>query len=49
MKQLSEYKGEYAIESFNPYSLEWFKNNAPKIKNASDILVLVFVGEMITQ
>ena len=28
---LKNYAGEYAIQSFNPYSLEWFKNNAPKI------------------
>lgn len=31
-KELQGYKGEYAIESFNPYSLEWFKNNAPRVK-----------------
>ena len=31
-KELQNYRGEYAIESFNPYTLEWFKNNAPKIK-----------------
>ena len=29
---LKSYKGEYAVESFNPYSLEWFKINAPEIK-----------------
>lgn len=28
---LKNYNGEYAIQSFNPYSLEWFKNNAPKV------------------
>lgn len=28
---LKNYKGEYAIQSFNPYSLEWFKNNAPHV------------------
>lgn len=28
---LKNYKGEYAIQSFNPYSLEWFKINAPKV------------------
>ena len=28
---LKNYKGEFAIQSFNPYSLEWFKNNAPNI------------------
>ena len=31
-KDLINYRGEYAIQSFNPYTLEWFKNNAPKIK-----------------
>lgn len=31
-KLLQKYQGEYAIQSFNPYSLEWFKNNAPNIK-----------------
>ena len=31
-KELINYDGEYAIQSFNPYTLEWFKNNAPKIK-----------------
>ncbi len=28
---LKKYNGEYAIQSFNPYSLEWFKINAPKV------------------
>lgn len=31
-KLLSKYKGEYAIQSFNPYSLEWFKIHAPHVK-----------------
>lgn len=31
-KILQNYKGEYAIQSFNPYSLEWFKINAPHVK-----------------
>lgn len=31
-KSLSKYKGEYAVQSFNPYSLEWFKINAPHVK-----------------
>ncbi|MBQ7466863.1 MAG: glycerophosphodiester phosphodiesterase [Clostridia bacterium] len=31
-KFLSKYKGEYAVQSFNPYSLEWFKINAPHVK-----------------
>lgn len=31
-KLLQGYTGEYAIASFNPYTLEWFKNNAPTIK-----------------
>lgn len=28
---LKEYKGEYAIQSFNPYSLAWFKEHAPNV------------------
>lgn len=31
-KELMKYDGEYAIQSFNPYTLEWFKLNAPKIR-----------------
>lgn len=31
-KLLSKYKGEFAIQSFNPYTLEWFKINAPHVK-----------------
>lgn len=31
-KVLQNYNGEYAVESFNPYSIEWFKINAPKVK-----------------
>ena len=31
-KVLQNYHGEYAVESFNPYTLEWFKKNAPKVK-----------------
>ena len=28
---LKNYKGEYAIQSFNPYVLKWFKINAPEV------------------
>lgn len=28
---LTDYKGEFAIQSFNPYIVEWFKKNAPEI------------------
>lgn len=28
---LKDYKGEFAIESFNPYVLKWFKDNAPEV------------------
>ena len=31
-KVLQSYSGEYAVESLNPYTLEWFKKNAPKVK-----------------
>lgn len=29
-KILSHYKGEFAVESFNPLSMKWFKDNAPE-------------------
>lgn len=28
---LKNYKGEYAIQSFNPFTIEWFKTNAPEV------------------
>lgn len=28
---LRRYEGEYAVQSFNPYSMEFFKKNAPQI------------------
>ena len=28
---LKNYNGEYAVQSFNPYSLAWFKDNAPNV------------------
>ncbi len=28
---LKDYKGKFAIESFNPYVLKWFKDNAPHV------------------
>lgn len=28
---LKDYKGDFAIMSFNPYTLKWFKHNAPEI------------------
>ncbi len=31
LEMLLNYKGEYAVQSFNPYSLEYFKINAPQI------------------
>ncbi len=31
-KTIKDYKGECAVASVNPYSLEWFKLNAPKVK-----------------
>ena len=31
MNILKEYRGKYAIQSFNPYSILWFKKNYPNI------------------
>ena len=28
---LKNYKGKFAIQSFNPFTLQWFKNHAPEI------------------
>lgn len=30
-KLLKNYKGKFAVESFNPFVLEWFKNNAKEV------------------
>lgn len=30
-KLLKDYKGEYAVQSFNPFSMQWFYNNAPEV------------------
>jgi len=29
---VKDYTGEFAVESTNPYTLEWFKINAPRVK-----------------
>lgn len=29
--QLRAYEGEFAIQSFNPFSLKWFRDNAPEV------------------
>jgi len=31
LKKLREYKGDFAIQSFNPFTVEWFSKNAPDI------------------
>lgn len=43
LEMLKDYKGEYAVQSFNPYSIEWFKINAPTIKRG--LLSSYFKGE----
>ena len=40
---LKNYKGEFAIQSFNPYQLEWFYKNAPEIWRGQ--LASFFKGE----
>ena len=42
-KILKNYKGEYAIQSVNPYTLEWFKCNAPAVRRGQ--LASYFKGE----
>lgn len=29
--ELQDYPGRYAVQAFNPYTLKWFRNNAPQI------------------
>lgn len=30
-EELQEYQGQYAIQSFNPFTLNWFRKNAPTV------------------
>ena len=39
---LDEYDGEYAVQSFNPFALQWFKDNRPEVLRG--ILVADFVS-----
>ena len=32
LKSLTHYRGEFAVQSFNPLSLQWFKRHAPHIR-----------------
>lgn len=32
LKVLAQYQGEFAVQSFNPLSLQWFKHHAPHIR-----------------
>lgn len=43
LKLLKSYEGEFAVQSFNPYTIEWFKDNAPEITRG--ILSSFFKGE----
>lgn len=31
LKKIRNYKGEIAVQSFNPFTIRWFKENAPEI------------------
>lgn len=43
---LKDYKGKFAIQSFNPFSLEWFKKNAPNVWRGQ--LSCFFKGEKLS-
>ena len=43
---LKSYKGQFAVQSFNPYSLAYFKKNAPEIKRGQ--LAGFFKGEQLS-
>ena len=45
-KLLKEYKGEYAVQSFNPYSMQWFYKNAPEVLRGQ--LSSYFKGEKLS-
>lgn len=45
-KMLKNYNGEYAIQSFNPYVLEWFKKNAKEVLRGQ--LAGFFKGEKLS-
>lgn len=50
-KKLKQYKGEYAIESFNPVSLNWFKNNAPEVPRGQlmpDLTNIFLIGNTLS-
>jgi len=32
MRELQSYGGEYAVQSFNPASVEWFRQHAPRVR-----------------
>ena len=46
-KLLKDYRGEIAIQAFNPFSLQWFKQNAPDIPRGQ--LAGNFKGESMPQ
>ena len=31
IRQLRYYKGDFAVQAFNPFRLKWLKNNFPKV------------------
>lgn len=43
LEVLLEYKGEFAVQSFNPFALSFFEKNAPQIKRGQ--LSGSFIGE----
>jgi len=45
LEELKKYNGEIAIQSFNPYVLEWFKKSSPEILRGQ--LASKFIGERI--
>ena len=45
-KLLKEYKGEYAVQSFNPFSMKWFYEHAPEVLRGQ--LAGFFKGEKLS-
>lgn len=44
-RELRSYRGNYAVQSFNPFSIKWFKDNAPEV--ARGILSTNFEGTLL--
>lgn len=47
MKLLDNYEGEYCIESFNPFTLWWFKRNRPAVLRGQLVTDFIQYNDMV--